>query len=97
MNEEIERLVGAVSESEKSVRGEPVQNPKLRYFNPFELFDQTGSVIRPTRSTSKKRKAPEERQKAGMLWVAPVGDRRSYAILARNFFLGGKLNKQKTH
>ena len=44
MNEEIERLVGAVSESEKSVRGEPVQNPKLRYFNPFELFDQTGSV-----------------------------------------------------
>ncbi len=52
--------------------------------------------MRPTRSASKKRNVLEERQKAGMLWVAPVGDRRSYAILARNFLVE-KLNKQKTH
>jgi|SRR5271165_228971 len=34
-------IVGAVSESEMSVRGEAVQNSKLRYFNPFELFDHS--------------------------------------------------------
>src|SRR5271165_4196809 len=35
----------AVCEPEKSVRWEPVQNSKLRYFNPFELFDHTGSYV----------------------------------------------------
>ena len=33
--------------------------------------------MRPTRSASKTRNVLEERQKAGMLWVAPVGDRCS--------------------
>jgi len=52
--------------------------------------------MRPPRSASKKRNVHEERQKAGMLWVAPVGDRRSYAILARNFLVENSTNK-KTH
>ena len=52
--------------------------------------------MRPTRSTSKKRNALEERQKAGMLWVAPVGDRCSYAILARNFLVENSTNKKLT-
>jgi hypothetical protein len=50
--------------------------------------------MRPTRSASKKRNVLEERQEAGMLWVAPVGDRRSYAILARNFLVENSINKK---
>jgi hypothetical protein len=52
--------------------------------------------MKPPRSTLKKRNALEERQKAGMLWVAPVGDRRSYAILARNFLVENSTNKKLT-
>jgi hypothetical protein len=52
--------------------------------------------MRPTRSASKKRNVLEERQEAGMLWVAPVGDRRSYAILARNFLVENSTNKKLT-
>jgi hypothetical protein len=50
--------------------------------------------MRPTRSTSKKQNALEERQKAGMLSVAPVGDRSSYAILARNFLVENSTDKK---
>jgi RHS repeat-associated protein len=35
-------IVGAVSHSEKSIRGETVENCKLRYFSSFEFFDHTG-------------------------------------------------------
>jgi hypothetical protein len=31
-----------------------------------------------------------------MLWVAPIGDRRSYAILARNFLVENSTNKKLT-
>ena len=38
-------IVGAVSGSTKPIRKrEPAQNPKLRYFKPFELFDHTGCL-----------------------------------------------------
>src|SRR5262249_36449376 len=37
-------IVGAVSGSTKPIRKrEPAQNPKLRYFKPFELFDHTST------------------------------------------------------
>jgi hypothetical protein len=36
-------IVDAVFQSEKSIRGEPVESCKLRYFNSFEFFDHTGS------------------------------------------------------
>jgi len=32
-------IVDAVLQSEKSIRGEPVESCKLRYFNSFEFFD----------------------------------------------------------
>jgi hypothetical protein len=32
-------IVDAVFQSEKSIRGEPVESCKLRYFNSFEFFD----------------------------------------------------------
>src|SRR4030088_3336996 len=32
-------IVGAVSKSEKPIRKGSLQNPKLRYFKPFEFFD----------------------------------------------------------
>ena len=35
-------IVDAVFQSEKSIRGEPVESCKLRYFNSFEFFDHTG-------------------------------------------------------
>ena len=38
-------IVDAVFQSEKSIRGEPVESCKLRYFNSFEFLD-------PTRKTS---------------------------------------------
>ena len=53
--------------------------------------------MRPTRSASKKRNVLEERQEAGMLWVAPVGDCLSSLRDPGAKFLGGKLNKQKTN
>jgi hypothetical protein len=34
-------IVDAVFQSEKSIRGEPVESGKLRYFNSFEFFDYT--------------------------------------------------------
>jgi hypothetical protein len=34
-------IVGAVSGSTKPIRNRAVQNPKLRYFKSFELFDHT--------------------------------------------------------
>ena len=34
-------IVDAVFQSEKSIRGEPVESCKLRYFNSFEFFDHT--------------------------------------------------------
>ena len=34
-------IVDAVLQSEKSIRGEPVESCKLRYFNSFEFFDHT--------------------------------------------------------
>src|SRR6266404_4045557 len=38
-------IVGAVSRLEKpNSKREPVQNPKLRYFKPFEFFDHTSTV-----------------------------------------------------
>jgi hypothetical protein len=36
-------IVDAVFQSEKSIRGEPVESCKLRCFNSFEFFDHTGS------------------------------------------------------
>jgi hypothetical protein len=40
-------IVDAVSQSKKSIRGEPVESCKLRYFNSFEFFDHTtGSLLR---------------------------------------------------
>src|ERR1019366_8943 len=39
-------IVDAVSQSEKCIPGEPVENRKLRYFNSFEFFDHTSSVAR---------------------------------------------------
>jgi hypothetical protein len=35
-------IVDAVFQSEKFIRGEPVESCKLRYFNSFEFFDHTG-------------------------------------------------------
>jgi hypothetical protein len=35
-------IVDAVFQSEKSIRGEPVESCRLRYFNSFEFFDHTG-------------------------------------------------------
>jgi hypothetical protein len=35
-------IVAAVSQSQKFIRGEPVESCKLRYFNSFEIFDHTG-------------------------------------------------------
>jgi hypothetical protein len=35
-------IVDAVFQPEKSIRGEPVESCKLRYFNSFEFFDHTG-------------------------------------------------------
>ena len=35
-------IVDAVFQLEKSIRGEPVESCKLRYFNSFEFFDHTG-------------------------------------------------------
>jgi hypothetical protein len=37
-------IVGAVFQSEKSIRGEPVESCKLRYCNSFEFFDHTGWI-----------------------------------------------------
>jgi hypothetical protein len=37
-------IVDAVFQSEKSIRGEPVESCKLRYFNSFEFFDHTGQI-----------------------------------------------------
>jgi len=34
-------IVDAVFQSEKSIRGAPVESYKLRYFNSFEFFDHT--------------------------------------------------------
>lgn len=34
-------IVDAVLQSEKPIRGEPVESCKLRYFNSFEFFDHT--------------------------------------------------------
>jgi hypothetical protein len=34
-------IVDAVFQSEKSIRGEPVESCKLRYFNSFEFFDHS--------------------------------------------------------
>jgi hypothetical protein len=34
--------IRAVFRPEKSIRGEPVESCKLRYFNSFEFFDHTG-------------------------------------------------------
>jgi len=36
-------IVDAVFQSEKSIRGEPMESCKLLYFNSFEFFDHTGS------------------------------------------------------
>jgi hypothetical protein len=36
-------IVDAVFQSEKSIRGAPVESYKLRYFNSFEFFDHTRS------------------------------------------------------
>jgi hypothetical protein len=38
-------IVDAVFQSEKSIRGEPVESCKLRYFNSFEFFDHTGRRV----------------------------------------------------
>jgi hypothetical protein len=35
-------IVDAAFQPEKSIRGEPVESCKLRYFNSFEFFDYTG-------------------------------------------------------
>ena len=51
--------------------------------------------MKPPRSTFKKRN-PLEEAKAGMLWVDQVGDRRSYAILERNFLVENSTNKKLT-
>ena len=40
-------IVDAVSQSEKFIRGEPVESCKFRYFNSFELFDHTPSHLEP--------------------------------------------------
>jgi hypothetical protein len=37
-------IVDAVFQSEKSIRGEPVESCKLRYFNSFEFFDHTANL-----------------------------------------------------
>jgi len=36
-------IADAVFQSEKFIRGEPVESCELRYFNSFEFFDHTGS------------------------------------------------------
>ena len=37
-------IVDAVSESEECIRGKPVENCKLLYFNLFEFLDHTGFI-----------------------------------------------------
>jgi hypothetical protein len=37
-------IVGAVLQSEKCIRGKPVESYKLRYFNSLEIFDHTTST-----------------------------------------------------
>jgi hypothetical protein len=39
-------IVDAVFQSEKTIRGEPVESCKLRYFNSFEFIDHTGRRTR---------------------------------------------------
>jgi hypothetical protein len=34
-------IVAAVSQSQKSIRGEPIESCKLRYCNSFEIFDHS--------------------------------------------------------
>jgi hypothetical protein len=38
-------IVDAVFQSEKFIRGEPMESCKLRYFNSFEFFDHTGLLV----------------------------------------------------
>jgi len=51
--------------------------------------------MKPPRSTFKKRN-PLEEAKAGVLRVDQVGERRSYAILARNFFVENPTHEKLT-
>jgi hypothetical protein len=44
-------IVDAVFQPEKSIRGEPVESCKLRYFNSFEFFDFTTGCWRNVRRT----------------------------------------------
>ena len=39
------KIVGADFQSEKSIRGEPVESCKLRYFNSFEFFDHAAYPV----------------------------------------------------
>jgi hypothetical protein len=49
-------IVDAAFQSEKSIRSEPVESCKLRYFNSFEFFDHTRSL--KSRYTSSKPTIP---------------------------------------
>ena len=58
-------IVDAVFQSEKSIRGEPVESCKLRYFNSFEFFDHTGSAPAITFRTSERHATSGTGQKQG--------------------------------
>jgi len=64
-------IVDAVFQSEKSIRGEPVESCKLRYFNSFEFFDHTGSAPAITFRTSERHATSGTGQKQGQEGQTP--------------------------
>jgi hypothetical protein len=55
-------IVDAVLQSEKCIRGEPVESCKLRYFNSFEIFDHTSILVR---NSSRETTGKEIKEKRG--------------------------------
>jgi hypothetical protein len=51
----------------------------------FILETDWANQPRQVKTTLENRNVPEQRTKRGMLWVDRVGNRHSWAILARNF------------
>jgi hypothetical protein len=74
-------IVDAVFQSEKSIRGEPVESCKLRYFNSFEFFDHTAYLVAivaaNNRSSCVVINQQESKNLCGSLFAASIfADRR---------------------
>jgi hypothetical protein len=76
-------IVDAVFQSEKSIRGEPVESCNLRYFNSFEFFDHTrfhqASRFRPAEFTCPNCRAVHFTLESaeGVFWSATQSSMRS--------------------